>query len=141
MVQCSGGGGVLVSWQPGGVVVARSQTRQPVEASSISNDSCTAGQLQTSPSTRAMAAGGSSLGQQLVPLVNRLQDIFTQAGIPTADLELPQVAVVGSQSSGKSSVLEALVRPCPLRPCLQLRVLEALVLSTCLCDKRVMSLD
>ena len=33
-----------------------------------------------------------------------------QAGIPTGDLELPQVAVVGCQSSGKSSVLEALVR-------------------------------
>jgi hypothetical protein len=33
-----------------------------------------------------------------------------QAGISTGDLELPQVAVVGCQSSGKSSVLEALVR-------------------------------
>ena len=42
--------------------------------------------------------------------VNRLQDIFASAGIPTGDLDLPQVAVVGSQSSGKSSVLEALVR-------------------------------
>ena len=45
-----------------------------------------------------------------VPLVNKLQDIFASAGIPTGDLELPQVAVVGCQSSGKSSVLEALVR-------------------------------
>jgi len=49
------------------------------------------------------------LGQTLVPLVNKLQDIFASAGIPTGDLELPQVAVVGCQSSGKSSVLEALV--------------------------------
>lgn len=32
-------------------------------------------------------------------------------------LELPQVAVVGSQSSGKSSVLEALVLARPL-PCI-----------------------
>lgn len=45
-----------------------------------------------------------------MPLVNKLQDIFASAGIPTGDLELPQVAVVGCQSSGKSSVLEALVR-------------------------------
>jgi GTPase SAR1 family protein len=60
-----------------------------------------------------------TLGDGLVPLINRLQDIFSQAGVvdPSsahakggiADLELPQIAVVGSQSSGKSSVLEALV--------------------------------
>ena len=49
--------------------------------------------------------------------VNRLQDIFASAGIPTGDLDLPQVAVVGSQSSGKSSVLEALVRSLSVRGC------------------------
>eukprot|EP00879_Flechtneria_rotunda_P015506 GHRR01016216.1.p1 GENE.GHRR01016216.1~~GHRR01016216.1.p1 ORF type:complete len:589 (+),score=198.40 GHRR01016216.1:203-1969(+) len=48
------------------------------------------------------------LGDSLIPVINRLQDIFSQV---TVDLRLglPQVAVVGSQSSGKSSVLEALV--------------------------------
>lgn len=48
------------------------------------------------------------LGDVIVPVINRLQDIFAQV---TTDfkLELPQVAVVGSQSSGKSSVLESLV--------------------------------
>lgn len=52
-----------------------------------------------------------TLGDGLVPLINRLQDIFSQAGVEAlgGDLELPQIAVVGSQSSGKSSVLEALV--------------------------------
>ena len=84
----------------------------------------------------------SYLGESLIPLINRLQDIFSQvrAGCisPTVSLTLlqaaserpvclvtceppclqvtvdlklalPQVAVIGSQSSGKSSVLESLV--------------------------------
>ncbi|XP_057817194.1 dynamin-related protein 3A isoform X2 [Cryptomeria japonica] len=49
-----------------------------------------------------------SLGQAVIPVVNRLQDIFAQLG-SASTIDLPQVAVVGSQSSGKSSVLEALV--------------------------------
>ncbi|KAK2393282.1 Dynamin-related protein 3A [Trifolium repens] len=48
------------------------------------------------------------LGSGVISLVNRLQDIFSRVGSQTA-INLPQVAVVGSQSSGKSSVLEALV--------------------------------
>lgn len=48
------------------------------------------------------------LGGSVIPLVNKLQDIFGQLGSQST-IELPQVAVVGSQSSGKSSVLEALV--------------------------------
>lgn len=51
---------------------------------------------------------GSSLGQSVIPLVNKLQDIFSQLG-SASTIDLPQVAVIGSQSSGKSSVLEALV--------------------------------
>uniref|UniRef100_A0A5B7C9S5 Putative dynamin-related protein 3A-like n=1 Tax=Davidia involucrata TaxID=16924 RepID=A0A5B7C9S5_DAVIN len=50
----------------------------------------------------------SPLGQALIPIVNKLQDIFARLGT-LSTIELPQVAVVGSQSSGKSSVLEALV--------------------------------
>jgi dynamin 1-like protein len=49
-----------------------------------------------------------SIGQSVIPLVNKLQDIFSQLG-SASTIDLPQVAVVGSQSSGKSSVLEALV--------------------------------
>lgn len=48
------------------------------------------------------------LGQSVIPVVNKLQDIFAQLGTKSS-IDLPQVAVVGSQSSGKSSVLEALV--------------------------------
>ncbi|KAB1993786.1 hypothetical protein ERO13_D13G049100v2 [Gossypium hirsutum] len=48
------------------------------------------------------------LGSSVIPIVNKLQDIFAQLGSQST-IELPQVAVVGSQSSGKSSVLESLV--------------------------------
>lgn len=48
------------------------------------------------------------LGHNVIPIVNKLQDIVAQLG-SSSTIELPQVAVVGSQSSGKSSVLEALV--------------------------------
>ncbi|KNE67543.1 hypothetical protein AMAG_11997 [Allomyces macrogynus ATCC 38327] len=43
----------------------------------------------------------------LIALINQLQDILSELG--TSPLDLPQIAVVGSQSSGKSSVLEAIV--------------------------------
>lgn len=48
------------------------------------------------------------LGHSVIPIVNKLQDIAAQLGSSPA-FDLPQVSVVGSQSSGKSSVLEALV--------------------------------
>eukprot|EP00887_Chlorella_sp_A99_P006729 scaffold3.g6729.t1 len=62
----------------------------------------------------ASTAFAETLGQSIVPAINKLQDIFSQVGLgfrvsQDVKLDLPQIAVVGSQSSGKSSVLEALV--------------------------------
>ncbi|RSL97697.1 Vacuolar protein sorting-associated protein 1 [Fusarium oligoseptatum] len=44
----------------------------------------------------------------LIQLVNKLQDVFATVGVNNP-IDLPQIAVVGSQSSGKSSVLENIV--------------------------------
>ncbi|XP_062184182.1 dynamin-related protein 3B-like isoform X1 [Phragmites australis] len=61
-------------------------------------------------SAAAEAAPPETVGQAVVPLVNSLQDIIARLdGDDAAGLELPQVAAIGGQSSGKSSVLEALV--------------------------------
>lgn len=49
----------------------------------------------------------SELMEALIPVINKLQDAFNTVG---ADIiQLPQIVVVGTQSSGKSSVLESLV--------------------------------
>ncbi|GMR32579.1 hypothetical protein PMAYCL1PPCAC_02774 [Pristionchus mayeri] len=44
----------------------------------------------------------------LIPVINRVQDAFTQLGT-SVKFDLPQIAVVGGQSAGKSSVLENFV--------------------------------
>ena len=54
-------------------------------------------------------AMASSIGSSLIPIINKLQDIFTASSVDLSKISLPHVAVVGCQSSGKSSVLEALV--------------------------------
>ncbi|KAF5379430.1 hypothetical protein D9615_006518 [Tricholomella constricta] len=46
------------------------------------------------------------MDQDLIKLVNKLQDTFSNLG---GELDMPQLIVVGSQSAGKSSVLETIV--------------------------------
>ncbi|KAH9261341.1 hypothetical protein BASA82_001020 [Batrachochytrium salamandrivorans] len=48
------------------------------------------------------------MDSQLIKTVNLLQDAFSTVGVANP-IDLPQIAVVGSQSSGKSSVLENIV--------------------------------
>ncbi|KAK2176785.1 hypothetical protein NP493_640g02001 [Ridgeia piscesae] len=45
--------------------------------------------------------------ENLIPVINKLQDVFNTVGSDT--VQLPQITVIGTQSSGKSSVLESLV--------------------------------
>ncbi|XP_075218786.1 dynamin related protein 1 [Lycorma delicatula] len=45
--------------------------------------------------------------EALIPVINKLQDVFNTVG--TDAIQLPQIIVVGTQSSGKSSVIESLV--------------------------------
>lgn len=45
--------------------------------------------------------------EKLIPVINRLQDVFNTVG--RESIHLPQIAVIGTQSTGKSSVLENIV--------------------------------
>ncbi|KNA03442.1 hypothetical protein SOVF_209150 [Spinacia oleracea] len=56
------------------------------------------------------SAATPTIGSSVIPIINKLQDILSPLGSDElSKIPLPHVAVVGSQSSGKSSVLEALV--------------------------------
>jgi dynamin 1-like protein len=48
----------------------------------------------------------TGFGTEIVSTVNKLQDVFSAVGSSAAQIDLPQICVLGSQSSGKSSVLE-----------------------------------
>lgn len=55
-------------------------------------------------------ASGSGLGLEIVGIINKLQDVFSAVGSSATQIDLPQICVIGSQSSGKSSVLEVSAR-------------------------------
>ncbi|KAJ1329233.1 vacuolar protein sorting-associated protein 1 [Microdochium nivale] len=55
-----------------------------------------------------LASLGGISDPALIKTVNKLQDVFTTVGVNNP-IDLPQIVVVGSQSSGKSSVLENIV--------------------------------
>ena len=67
----------------------------------------------------AMNTKGSDFGMQgLISIINDIQEVFSIVGrmlgsfgltIGGNPIDLPQIAVVGGQSSGKSSVLENIV--------------------------------
>ncbi|XP_038700426.1 dynamin-related protein 3A-like isoform X6 [Tripterygium wilfordii] len=57
----------------------------------------------------ANSEASMTIGSSVIPILNKLHDIVAPVGAELAKISLPHVAVVGSQSSGKSSVLEALV--------------------------------
>ncbi|KAL2162672.1 hypothetical protein VTH06DRAFT_6508 [Thermothelomyces fergusii] len=61
----------------------------------------------TADATTVTTTGGIS-DPGLIKLVNKLQDVFSTVGVNNP-IDLPQIVVVGSQSSGKSSVLENIV--------------------------------
>ncbi|CAG2119904.1 unnamed protein product, partial [Medioppia subpectinata] len=48
-------------------------------------------------------------GKDLIQLVNELQDKLNGLGVESLAIDLPQIAVIGGQSAGKSSVLESFV--------------------------------
>ena len=50
--------------------------------------------------------GTQTIGSEIVSVVNKLQDVFSAVGSSASQIDLPQICVLGSQSSGKSSVLE-----------------------------------
>lgn len=46
--------------------------------------------------------------EKLIPLINKLQEVFARSRV-NFNVSLPQIVVIGGQSSGKSSVLESIV--------------------------------
>lgn len=65
-------------------------------------------QFQTQKETFSFANSFLTDMELLIPMINQLQNIVATAKFKIP-LNLPQIAVVGAQSAGKSSVLENIV--------------------------------
>jgi len=80
------------------------------EPSHLLSTSSATPQSPSPPSTNLNQATSTmaTLGEDLLQTVNKLQDLVFNT-IGSDSLDLPQIVVVGSQSSGKSSVLENIV--------------------------------
>ncbi|XP_054161443.1 dynamin-1-like [Oppia nitens] len=63
----------------------------------------------TAITTTSTTMSGQNSGQNLIKIVNELQDKLHELGVNSLAIDLPQIAVIGGQSAGKSSVLEAFV--------------------------------
>ena len=46
--------------------------------------------------------------EDLIPIINRLQDLYARSDLQYS-IDLPQIIVVGAQSTGKSSILESII--------------------------------
>lgn len=55
-----------------------------------------------------MSSVGNPGMESLIPLVNKIQDVCVKMGTEL-QFNLPRIAVIGSQSTGKSSVMEGFV--------------------------------
>ncbi len=51
----------------------------------------------------------NGMSKELIRKMNCLQDIFAKASVSLSSKDFPRIVVIGSQSSGKSSVLESFV--------------------------------
>ncbi|KAI3650222.1 hypothetical protein MP228_004960 [Amoeboaphelidium protococcarum] len=90
------------------VAVAQGGSAQPVKQSSQQQKTKKQyPQAIVSSASFHQATAPSSLND-LIPLMNKLQDVFSTIG--HEHIDLPQIVVVGSQSSGKSSVLENIIQ-------------------------------
>ncbi|KAJ8295390.1 Vacuolar protein sorting-associated protein 1 [Rhodotorula toruloides] len=95
-----------------------SESAQPAQsphdhlaASSLDPDSHLATLARTASEQLECDKSIPEMDQQLIKTVNLLQDAFAQSGLSTSTIDLPQIAVVGSQSSTSSAATSCLEEP------------------------------
>jgi Dynamin family len=61
------------------------------------------------PSSSSLPTPQPSIGRSIIPALTKLREILSQLGEENLIIDLPQVVAIGSEGSGKSSVVESLV--------------------------------